>query len=127
MSNDWAGTNLTSWENSGDRDLWHKKPRPHARRFYPIQFHFSLKTPRRSNLKSKISLHSLLKGIINVELHGLAGSTIIKITDINGKQIQEKISVDQQSVQLNRQVGPGVYLVKIINGQRAFDRKFFIR
>jgi len=74
----------------------------------------------------KISLHSLLKGIINVELHGLAGSTIIKITDINGKQIQEKISVDQQSVQLNRQVGPGVYLVKIINGQRAFDRKFLL-
>jgi len=127
MSSDWAGTNLTSWGKTAVTGTYGTKTAATCSAFLSNTVPLFPENTLAIGPEIKVSLHSLLKGIINVELHGLAGATTIKIMDITGKQIQEELSVDQKSIRLNNQVGPGVYLVKVINGQRTFDRKIFVR
>ena len=127
MSSDWAGTNLTSWGKTAVTGTYGTKTAATCSAFLSNTVPLFPENTLAIGPEIKVSLHSLLKGIINFELHGLAGATTIKIMDITGKQIQEELSVDQKSIRLDKQVGPGVYLVKVINGQSTFDRKIFVR
>jgi mannan endo-1,4-beta-mannosidase len=127
MSSDWAGTNLTSWGKTAVTGTYGTKTATTCSVFLT---NTDTRFPEKASAiepEIQVSLHSLLKGVIKVDLRGLSGATAVKIMDISGKLVQEEIAVDRQSFQLSSNVRPGVYLVKIINAQRTFDRKIFIR
>ena len=127
MCNDWAGTSLTTWGQTAINGAYGTKT---ATTCSVFTGNTDTKTPENASITGPdvhVSLNPLLKGVVNVELHGLTGVTVIKIIDINGKLVQEQTSVNGQKFQLNTHADSGVFIVKVINAQKIFARKIFVR
>ena len=125
MSNDWAGTNLTSWGKTAVTGAYGTKT---AATCTVFSSDIDTRFPENASVEPEIqvSLHPFLKGVVTIELRGLAGATMVKIIGLNGKLIQQQTSADRV-IHLSTQGDPGVYLVKVSNAQRTFAQKIFVR
>jgi hypothetical protein len=66
------------------------------------------------------------KGMINIALQGMNGNTSINIFDMSGKLVKT-ITTNETLVNVDMDVKPGVYIVKIINGEKISQKKIIVQ
>jgi mannan endo-1,4-beta-mannosidase len=124
MSNDWAGTNLTSWGKTAVTGAYGTKTAVACTAFSSdIDSHGTENEEVRPEIA--VSPRCALDGVVTIALHGLAGATNVKLMGLDGKLILEKNSADRE-IQMSAPVNPGVYLVKVSNAQRMFAKKISV-
>lgn len=69
----------------------------------------------------------LLNGVLTVALGSLRGTTIIQITDISGRILEQLTTTDQQIVELSLDIIPGLYLVRVLNGEESYMSKLLVK
>jgi mannan endo-1,4-beta-mannosidase len=127
MSSDWAGANLTSWGKTAVTGTYGTKTAVTCTAFSTdIQSPFS-ETAQVAGSDARVTFQSMNNGVINVALHGLSGATTVKIFNSNGKLIQEQNAMDRKFFQISTHGGQGVYFIKVVNAQKTFAEKIFLR
>ncbi|HEY5509318.1 MAG TPA: Ig-like domain-containing protein, partial [Paludibacter sp.] len=63
---------------------------------------------------------------LTVDLGGLKGITTIQFIEINGQTALEQTVFDNQSIQLDVNLKPGIYLVRFSNNQNTLTKKLLI-
>jgi rhamnogalacturonan endolyase len=66
------------------------------------------------------------KGMINIAFQGMNGNTSINIFDMSGKLVKT-ITTNETLVNVDMDVKPGVYIVKIVNGEKISQKKIIVQ
>jgi hypothetical protein len=113
----WSGYQLSCWGSDG-------KP---TRALYAFLFDPSLGI---NDVKSNPGIHIYpnpgFGGLLNIDLEGLTGITILRIFDANGRLVREQTLTNQQKTSIDVSSLHGVYLIHIQNHERNFIQKVIL-
>ena len=65
-------------------------------------------------------------GLLNVDLNGLTGSSILRIYDVSGKLMKELALNNQPKTSLDIRLQPGIYIVNVDNEGREIVGKLLV-
>jgi arabinogalactan endo-1,4-beta-galactosidase len=113
----WSGYQLSCWGSDG-------KP---TRALYAFLFDPSLGI---NDVKSNPGIHIYpnpgFGGLLNIDLEGLTGITILRIFDANGRLVREQTLTNQLKTSIDVSSLHGVYFVQINNHERNFSQKVIL-
>jgi arabinogalactan endo-1,4-beta-galactosidase len=66
-------------------------------------------------------------GVLNVEMKGFSGLNILKIVDTSGQVLNEIKLNDQIRVTLYPNLSPGIYFIRVNNGQKEYSEKLIVK
>ncbi len=67
-----------------------------------------------------------IDGLLNIELSGLTGTSVLKIIDMKGKLVKELTLNDQPRAALDVQLNQGMYIVNVFNQGHTISQKMLV-